>query len=81
MAFSQLIKRGQVPMSCNLCEVETEISSKCLDSNLLMCSKCKDKIHPKFKNANNHRIVDIKEVGSHQVHPGYRKPDFSSIEC
>ncbi|CAC5383392.1 unnamed protein product [Mytilus coruscus] len=60
MAFSQSIRKGQAPLCCNLCEIETKISSKCMDCDLLMCTKCRDKVHPKFKNAKDYKIVDIK---------------------
>ena len=30
---------------------------------LLTCTKCNEKIHPKFKNAKCHKVIDIKELG------------------
>ncbi|CAC5383390.1 unnamed protein product [Mytilus coruscus] len=76
MAFSQSIRKGQAPLCCNLCEIETKISSKCMDCDLLMCTKCRDKVHPKFKNAKDHKIVDIKDIALYA-----EEMDFNSIKC
>ncbi|CAC5390390.1 unnamed protein product [Mytilus coruscus] len=43
-----------------------------------MCNKCNDKIHLKIKNAKDHTIVDIKQVG---LSGGKRNIDFSNIKC
>ncbi|XP_063404742.1 uncharacterized protein LOC134688200 [Mytilus trossulus] len=61
MAMSR--PQGQCPIQCQLCEGDPKVKWKCLDCDLLMCSKCKDKIHSKFKSEKVHRIIDIKEVG------------------
>ncbi|VDI23046.1 Hypothetical predicted protein [Mytilus galloprovincialis] len=63
MAMSQ--PQEQCPIQCQLCEVDPMIKWKCLDCDLLMCSKCKDKIHSKFKSEKEHKIIDIKDVGRH----------------
>ncbi|CAC5383394.1 unnamed protein product [Mytilus coruscus] len=76
MAFSQSIRKGQAPLCCNLCETEIKISSKCLDCDLLMCTMCCDKVHPKFKNAKDHRVVDIKDIRLYA-----EEKDFTSIKC
>ncbi|XP_076079700.1 uncharacterized protein LOC143049842 [Mytilus galloprovincialis] len=68
--------RGQVPVSCNLCEENTRIEWKCLNCDMLMCDKCKEKIHVKFKFAKDHKVVSIQEVGLHA-----EEVDFSSISC
>lgn len=41
-----------------------------------MCNTCRDKIHPKFRNANDHKIVDIKDIGQHN-----EELDFTNIKC
>ncbi|XP_071136379.1 tripartite motif-containing protein 2-like [Mytilus edulis] len=53
----------QCPIQCQLCEGEPKVKWKCLDCDLLMCSKCKDKVHSKFKSEKDHRIIDIKDIG------------------
>ena len=63
MAFASSIQKGQVPAVCQLCDIDTRIKFKCVDCTLLMCTKCKEKVHPKFKNAGDHRVLDIKGVG------------------
>ncbi|VDI27443.1 Hypothetical predicted protein [Mytilus galloprovincialis] len=61
MAMS--LPQGQCPVQCQLCEGNPKVKWKCLDCDLLMCSKCKDKVHSKFKSEKVHRIIDIKDVG------------------
>ncbi|XP_052070711.1 uncharacterized protein LOC127709291 [Mytilus californianus] len=78
MAFSKSVMKAQDIISCNLCESETKLKWKCLDCDLLMCNKCNDKIHPKFKNAIEHTLVDIKEVG---LDDGKRILNFTNIKC
>lgn len=43
-----------------------------------MCSKCKEKIHPKIKLADRHKIVNIKDIASVNF---VDKHDFTSISC
>lgn len=64
MACSNSFLQGQVSIQCQLCERDPKINWKCLQCNLLMCSKCKDKIHPKFKSADEHEIVSLKELSA-----------------
>ncbi|XP_071137202.1 uncharacterized protein [Mytilus edulis] len=76
MAFSQSLKRGQAPATCNFCEEDTKIKWKCINCDVLMCAKCKDKIHAKLKNSKDHNVIDIKEVGIYQG-----ELDFSVLKC
>ncbi|XP_063446888.1 probable E3 ubiquitin-protein ligase MID2 [Mytilus trossulus] len=55
---------GQIPINCQFCETEKVIKWKCIDCELLICDKCKDKIHLKIKGGKDHKILDIKEIGS-----------------
>lgn len=76
MALSESVRRGQAPVTCNLCENGTKIKWKCLNCDLLMCAKCKEKIHVKFKSAKEHTVLDIKQVGLHR-----EVLDFSDLKC
>ncbi|VDI45561.1 tripartite motif-containing protein 66 [Mytilus galloprovincialis] len=76
MAFSQSIKRGQAPATCNLCKMETKIKWKCINCDVIMCDKCKDKIHVKLKLASDHTVIDIKRIGTYR-----ESPDFSNLIC
>ncbi|CAC5403161.1 unnamed protein product [Mytilus coruscus] len=67
---------GQVSVSCSLCEEDTRIKWKCLNCDMLMCDKCKEKIHVKFKFAKDHKVVSIHEVGLHA-----EEIDFSHLSC
>ncbi|XP_071177824.1 uncharacterized protein [Mytilus edulis] len=64
MALSKPQSGIQTPVQCQLCEKDPKISWKCLECDLLMCSACKNNIHPKFKSAGEHRIISIKDIGS-----------------
>ncbi|XP_076105632.1 uncharacterized protein LOC143073762 [Mytilus galloprovincialis] len=75
MAFSQSVRKSQVPVKCNLCENET-IKWKCEDCGLLLCTNCRDSKHSKIKNAQNHKVIDIKQVGVHS-----EEVDFTNIKC
>ena len=66
----------QAPVSCKLCETETKINWKCYECDLLMCDRCKEKIHPNIRNARDHKVLNIREVGEHST-----ELDFSSIKC
>ncbi|XP_076101046.1 uncharacterized protein LOC143070792 [Mytilus galloprovincialis] len=75
MASSQSVRKSQVPVQCNLCENET-IKWKCEDCGLLLCTNCRDTKHLKIQNAQNHQVIDIKQVGVHS-----EEVDFSNIKC
>lgn len=76
MSFSKALHQGQALASCHLCENETKINWKCLDCDVLMCDKCKNKIHVKLKCAKDHKVIAIKEVGLHR-----KELDFSNLKC
>ncbi|XP_071135688.1 tripartite motif-containing protein 2-like [Mytilus edulis] len=72
---------GQASMLCQICEIARGIEWKCLDCDLLMCQKCKEKIHPKFKLANEHKIVNIKDVGNKEISSCEEEIHFGNIKC
>lgn len=72
MAFSNSIVRAQNVIICSLCETDPKLKWKCIECEFLMCNNCKEKIHSKFKHAQDHTIIDIKEVG---------KDDFVGVKC
>ncbi|XP_071170892.1 uncharacterized protein [Mytilus edulis] len=41
MAFSQSVRKGQIPVNCGLCESDRPIKWKCLECGLLLCNHCK----------------------------------------
>ncbi|XP_063435616.1 uncharacterized protein LOC134716536 [Mytilus trossulus] len=73
MAFSQSVRKGQIPDKCGLCETDRPIKWKCLECGLLLCNHCK-KVRLRGKTAEDHRIIDIKEIGLY-------KEDFANIPC
>lgn len=66
----------QTPINCQFCETEKLIKWKCIDCELLICDKCKDKIHLKIKGGQEHRILDIKDIGDQQ-----EELDFTNLKC
>ncbi|XP_052105877.1 uncharacterized protein LOC127738595 [Mytilus californianus] len=76
MAFSQSFRKGQIPVNCSLCETDRPIKWKCIDCNILMCNHCKELVHSKFKNALEHKAIDIKDIGLHT-----EEIDFTNIKC
>lgn len=64
MAFSKSLPKGQIPVGCQLCESRNKIEWKCTDCNLLMCDRCKEKVHLRI--ANDHSIVNIKDLREHE---------------
>ncbi|XP_052102172.1 uncharacterized protein LOC127735827 [Mytilus californianus] len=76
MVFSQSVRKGQIPVSCGLCETDRPIKWKCLDCDLLLCDHCKEKVHLRVKTAKDHRIIDIKEIGLYK-----EELDFANIPC
>ena len=56
------IRKAQTPLECKLCDSSVGLPWKCKDCNLLMCEKCKTSIHPRFKSADNHSVISIKDV-------------------
>ena len=78
MASSHSIGKGQTALVCQLCENDPKIKWKCMDCGLLMCQRCRDKVHPKFPLAKDHIIIDIKDIHQHQSEP---KLDFTQLKC
>ncbi|CAC5413566.1 unnamed protein product [Mytilus coruscus] len=66
MAFSKSLQKGQIPVGCELCDGRNKIEYKCLDCGVLMCSKCKDKVHSRFKSASEHKVKRIQELGQYE---------------
>ncbi|VDI55194.1 Hypothetical predicted protein [Mytilus galloprovincialis] len=83
MAFSKSVQipveqKGQISVECEFCEGGNKIKYKCLDCQVLMCSRCKDKVHARFKNAIGHKVKDIKELGKLEEVDTF---NFSDVKC
>ena len=78
MESSHSIGKGQTALVCQLCENDPKLKWKCLDCGLLMCQRCRDKVHPKFPLAQDHIIIDIKDIHQHQSEP---KLEFTQLKC
>ncbi|XP_063435868.1 uncharacterized protein LOC134716790 [Mytilus trossulus] len=67
MASSWSVIRSQAPAKCGICDTDRSIKWKCIDCSRLMCNRCKEKIHPEFRNSKDHQVVNIKDVGQQTV--------------
>ncbi len=65
MALSKSLAKGQIPISCQLCETNNKINWRCDDCKYLMCDPCKITIHPKF--AKDHHVVNIRNIGQKKI--------------
>ncbi|XP_052088451.1 uncharacterized protein LOC127725481 [Mytilus californianus] len=78
MALSKSLRKGQIPVVCELCDGGNKIEYKCLDCEVLMCSKCKGKVHSRFKNASDHKVKNIEELGQYEEIDTF---NFSDVKC
>ena len=69
MAMSKPLLEQQCPIQCQFCETDSKIQWKCIDCDILMCQRCKDQIHVKFKGANTHCVKETKHIGieTHEI--------------
>ncbi|VDI04261.1 Hypothetical predicted protein [Mytilus galloprovincialis] len=77
MAHSGSVKRSQDILACGLCETDAKIKVKCMDCDLYMCQKCTEKVHAKFKHADLHDIVALKDIHSHID----ANSEFEPVKC
>lgn len=61
MAIS--ICKAQIPLLCQLCNIQREMKWKCIECELLMCDNCKNKVHSRMKTADKHNIITTQDVG------------------
>lgn len=71
-------RKGQAALMCQLCENDPKIKWKCLACDLMMCKRCRDKVHLKFPSAKDHTIIDIRDISKHQTE---QKLDFTKLTC
>ncbi|XP_052061001.1 uncharacterized protein LOC127701223 [Mytilus californianus] len=64
MTDAKLQSEAQTLIICQLCESNSTVRWKCIACDLLMCDTCTDKIHPKFKLAETHSIIPLKDIGT-----------------
>ncbi|VDI27926.1 Hypothetical predicted protein [Mytilus galloprovincialis] len=76
MAYSASVKRSQDIIVCGLCEKDSKVKVKCMDCDLYLCQTCKEKGHAKFKNADLHDVVALKDIHSHEA-----KSEFKPVQC
>ncbi|CAC5404333.1 unnamed protein product [Mytilus coruscus] len=76
MAYFQSVHKSQIPINCHLCDSKKNIKWKCVDCGLFICDKCKEGRHLRIKNAQDHNVISIKDVGLHS-----EKLDFTNIKC
>ncbi|XP_052084848.1 uncharacterized protein LOC127722039 [Mytilus californianus] len=81
MAYSESLRKGQIQITCQLCEIPNKkITWKCEDCDLLMCGNCRENIHSKVKTSEDHHIINIKDIGKKE-NKGNEKIKVSNIKC
>lgn len=80
MATRKSLVHSQDIVVCQLCEINSKIKVKCIDCKLLMCEKCKDKVHSKFKNADLHEIIGLSEIASYE-HRKLNEKTCKPVQC
>ncbi|XP_071123012.1 uncharacterized protein [Mytilus edulis] len=79
MASSNSVRRSQSIKQCEVCETNAKIKVKCIDCDKFMCETC-TRAHSKYKDAENHRLVDIKDItADDEVKNDQRK--FKAVRC
>lgn len=73
----------QAALTCEICENDRKLKWKCIDCGRFMCQRCRDVVHPKWPSAQDHTVVNIKDVGRKQKSTGTEphKLDFTKLKC
>ncbi|VDI02037.1 Hypothetical predicted protein [Mytilus galloprovincialis] len=66
---------AQTISGCHLCQRSGNVKWKCVSCQLLLCNTCKSNVHPKFKLADTHLIIDIKDVGT-SIEYSYKEIEY-----
>ncbi|CAC5374380.1 unnamed protein product [Mytilus coruscus] len=72
---------AQVPLCCQFCDNINEIKWKCFDCSLLLCDKCKIKLHSKVSFEKEHNIVDIRNVSQIKVSSNENLEKYLTLSC
>lgn len=66
---------------CQFCEVSSEIKSKCINCDILMCNSCSLRIHSKCKSSGEHLIVELTKFGKADVAETVRNVNLHTMPC
>lgn len=72
-------RKGEAASVCKICENGPKVKWKCLECELMMCQRC-EKVHQKFLSANDHTVVDIRDIGKYETE-SKTKQNFNKIVC
>ncbi|CAG2205657.1 unnamed protein product [Mytilus edulis] len=61
MAAQSCVNVAQSAFVCQLCD-HNKVEWKCEECGIYLCSTCKEKIHPRLKSSEKHRIVSIQDI-------------------
>ncbi|XP_063406024.1 GRB2-related adapter protein-like [Mytilus trossulus] len=53
---------AQTAFMCQFCD-QQNVKWKCEDCGVYLCNACKEKIHPRLKSSDKHKIISIREIG------------------
>ncbi|CAC5380479.1 TRIM33 [Mytilus coruscus] len=73
----------QAALICEICENDRKLKWKCIECGRFMCQRCRDVVHPKWPSAQDHTVVDIKDVGRKSKSTGTEphKLDLNKLKC
>ncbi|VDI22956.1 Hypothetical predicted protein [Mytilus galloprovincialis] len=72
---------AQVPLCCQFCDNINEIKWKCFDCSLLLCDKCKIKLHSKVSFQKEHNIVDIRNLSQITLSSNENLEKYLTVSC
>lgn len=53
---------AQTAFMCQFCD-QQNVKWKCEDCGVYLCHSCKEKIHPRLKSSDKHKIISIRDIG------------------
>lgn len=53
---------AQSAFMCQLCD-QQNVKWKCEDCGIFICNLCKEKVHPRLKSSDKHRVMSVKDIG------------------
>ncbi|VDI09249.1 Hypothetical predicted protein [Mytilus galloprovincialis] len=72
MAAQSCVNVAQSAFVCQLCD-HNKVEWKCEECGIFLCSTCKEKIHPRLKSSEKHRIVSIQDIWKNKEPWNYGK--------
>lgn len=66
---------AQSAFMCQFCDHQN-VKWKCEDCGIYICNSCKEKVHPRLKSSDKHKVLSIKDIGKVMLILTLMKYDF-----